>query len=197
MAWMGCWDIHLCHVSSSLLWTPTFMVESHFDMGLHHLNWIASSSTPMVWQKDKDKSYKKNNLLLLFFFLALTKNSFTSAVHTLLPFDCRLRNSVPWPGQRWKPWSPWRLPLSNRGGRSPGRASGKSHRPSVLHAELLFHLLTLINCHSFPSCFTFHLRDAANGVCPSTCLWDHSPWNTLQPNTLTSFYHRLTSIRHS
>lgn len=73
MAWMGCWDIHLCHVSSSLLWTPTFMVESHFDMGLHHLNWIASSSTPMVWQKDKDKSYKKNNLLLLFFFLLSLK----------------------------------------------------------------------------------------------------------------------------
>lgn len=89
----------------------------------------------------------------------------------------RLGNCVPRPGQRWKPRSPRRLPFSSRRRRPPGRASGKPNRPSLLHAELLLHLLTLINSHPPPppSCSTFHLRVAANGVCPSTCLWDHSP----------------------
>lgn len=38
MAWMGYWGIPLCHVSSYLLWTPTSMVGSHSDMGLHRLS---------------------------------------------------------------------------------------------------------------------------------------------------------------
>lgn len=108
---------------------------------------------------------------------------------TLTLFHHRLRDSVPWPGQWRKPWSPWGLPLSNRRRQSLARASGKPHRPSLFHAELLLHLLTLIKSDPFPSCSTFHLRDAANGVCPSTCLWDHSPWKSLHPSTL-SFYHR-------
>lgn len=65
-------------------------------------------------------------------------------------FHRRLRNSVPRPGQRWKPGSPWRLPFSNWWRQSAGRASGKPNRPSLLHAELLLHLLTLINSHPFP-----------------------------------------------
>lgn len=38
MAWMEYWDIHLCHVSNYLHWTPTSMVESPFDMGLLRLS---------------------------------------------------------------------------------------------------------------------------------------------------------------
>lgn len=114
--------------------------------------------------------------------LVLTKNRSTSAVHALTLFHRRLGDSIPRPGQWWKPWSPWRLPPSNRGGWPPARASGKPYRPSLLHAELLLHLLTLINSHPPPSSSTSHLRDAANGVCPSTCLWDHSPWNSQHSN---------------
>lgn len=136
------------------------------------------------------------NLVLTFIFFSYSS---VLSVHTPTLFHRRLRDSVPWPGQRWKPWSPWRLPLSNWGRQSPVRASGKPHRPSLLHAELLLHLLTLINSHPFPYCSTFHLRDAANGVCPSTCPWDHSPWKCLCPNTLLSFYHRPKSsqVKHS
>lgn len=133
------------------------------------------------------------------FYVTGYKDSSTSAMHTLTLFHCRLRDSVPRPGQRWKPRSPWWLPLSNRGRQSSARASGKPHWSSLLHAELLLHLLTFINSHPFPSQSTFHLRDAANGVSPSTCLLDHSPLNSLHPNTLLSFYHRqrLSQVRHS
>lgn len=56
----------------------------------------------------------------------------------------RLGDGVPRPGQRREPGSPRRLPFSRRRRRPPGRASGKPNRPSLLHAELLLHLLTLI-----------------------------------------------------
>ena len=191
MAWMGYWGIPLCHVSSYSLWIPTYMVESHFDMGLHHLSWAVSSSTLMVRQLVNRNRPLKMNVLTW-----SPSPSWQSKLQlfTLLLFSCRLRDSIPRPGQRWKPRSTWRLPLSSWGWQSPGRASGKPHWPSLLHAELLLHLLTLINSHPFPSCSTFHLRDAANGVCPSTRQWDRSQWQCLHPKCTSELISQVKII---
>lgn len=120
----------------------------------------------------------------------LTKDPSTSAVHALTLFHCRLRDSVSWPRQRWKPWSPWRLPPSNRGRWPPGRASGKPHWPSLLHAELLLHLLTLINSHPPPP-----LPPLTSEMQLMESVHQHACGTTLHETayTQTSPYHRQKS----
>lgn len=54
----------------------------------------------------------------------------------------RLRNSVSWPGQWWKPQPARGLSPSNSGGRPINGPRGKPNRSPVLHAELLLHLMT-------------------------------------------------------
>lgn len=157
--------------------------EEKAEIKLQRLTHCVFGRSISFWVLSKKKKKASYSFYIILCSLVLMKDRSTSAVQTVALLHRRFRDSVPWPGQRWKPRPPWRLPLSNRGRQSPARASGEPHWPSLLHAELLLHLLTLINCHPFPSCSTFHLRDAANGVCPSTCLWDHSPWNRLHLHT--------------
>lgn len=85
-----------------------------------------------------------------FFKINLSPAALVDSLCTPTLSHRRLGNCVPRPGQRWKPRSPRRLPFSSRRRRPPGRASGKPNRPSLLHAELLLHLLTLINSHPPP-----------------------------------------------
>lgn len=94
-----------------------------------------------------NKTVPRSTHLTFFCNIDLSAAALADSLCTPNLFLHRLGDGVPRPGQRRKPGSPRRLSFSGRRWQPPGRASGKPNRPSLLHAELLLHLLTLINAH--------------------------------------------------
>lgn len=145
MDWTVCWRTLRCHDSSYWLWTPTSTEERRSAMASHPLSWALNIFTPTVRERERNIKRARDG----------QTDQTDRHTYSISPF--RFRDCVPRSGQRREPQSPRRLSSGSGGRWAPGGAGGKPHRPPLLHAELLLHILTPDSLHQSP------LREAANG----------------------------------